>query len=124
MVISVAAMVNMAECEMVVSVLEPGANDTNIEPGCNCTNWTIWNDAVNNPDPDDSSCQFPQVGVVMGVSSIVELFSNLSQLIFPPVFLLQCHAGSDRFGHLHQNELDYKGVIKSHSFHSLCGSHH
>ena len=28
---------------------------------CNCTTWDEWLDRVNNPSPDDSSCQYPQV---------------------------------------------------------------
>lgn len=28
---------------------------------CNCTNLDLWQNAVYNPDPHNSQCQFPQV---------------------------------------------------------------
>lgn len=45
---------------------------------CNCTNYTIWRGAVLSPDPDDESCQFPQVTIVNDLKHQVYLPFSLS----------------------------------------------
>ena len=46
------ALVSLAECQNF---------ESQQENTCTCTNETTWLQAVNNPSPDDRSCQFPQV---------------------------------------------------------------
>ena len=53
-IITAAAFVNMAQCE--IQTLSSNSSDS-----CNCTTWEKWEEAVNSPNPDDRSCQFPQV---------------------------------------------------------------
>ena len=55
-IISTGALVSLSECQHFDS--------RNSNESCNCTNFTVWKDAVDDPDPDSVACQFPQVRCV------------------------------------------------------------
>lgn len=86
-VISAGALASLSQCQQ----FNPIENATD---SCTCINFTTWSDAVLNPDPDDVSCQFPQVATV-----IIALICLMC--VFPLVFLLQCDGCHDWNCHLH-----------------------
>jgi hypothetical protein len=59
--ITVGAAINMSTCDRnVESTGEVEIYMYNVTDRCNCTTWDDWVSRVNNPSPDDSSCQYPQ----------------------------------------------------------------
>ena len=53
-IISAGALVSLAQCK-----------SFDEKSSCNCSTFDEWHDAVVNPNPDDNSCQFPQVCFVL-----------------------------------------------------------
>lgn len=98
---------------MSLSQCQQQYQNLNSTDGCNCTNYTMWHEAVFNPNPDDISCQFPQVRIVL-----LLLKGNHSYVSL--VFLLECDGVYDRHSNIYTDELVDQVYPQPYSFHNLC----